>query len=43
MEETHEQHKLHGFLQCAIYVSIALEASLFIYKEAPFWGFFIDK
>jgi hypothetical protein len=40
MEETHEQHKLHGFMQCAIYVSIALEASIFIYKDAPFWGFF---
>jgi len=40
MEETHEQHKLHGFLQCSIYFSIALEASIFIYKEAPFWGFF---
>jgi len=46
MEETHEQHKLHGFLQCAIYLSIALEAVIFIYKDAPFWGFFnkpIDK
>jgi len=46
MEETHEQHKLHGFLQCAIYVSIALEAVIFVYKDAPFWGFFnqpIDK
>ncbi|WP_184549847.1 type IV secretion system DNA-binding domain-containing protein [Mucilaginibacter sp. FT3.2] len=46
MEETHEQHKLHGFLQCAIYFSIALEASIFIYKQAPFWGFFftaLDK
>ena len=42
MEETHEQHKLHGFLQCAIYVSIALEASIFIYKQAPFWGFFYE-
>jgi len=40
MEETREQQKLHGFLQCGIYVSIALEASLFIYKQAPFWGFF---
>ncbi len=40
MEETHEQHKLHGFLQCAIYLSIALEAVIFIYKDAPFWGFF---
>jgi hypothetical protein len=46
MEETHEQHKLHGFMQCAIYLSIALEAIIFIYKDAPFWGFFtnpIDK
>jgi hypothetical protein len=46
MEETHEQHKLHGFLQCGIYASIALEASIFIYKKAPFWGFFhepLDK
>lgn len=46
MEETHEQHKLHGFLQCLIYVSVALEAAIFVYKEAPFWGFFygpIDK
>jgi hypothetical protein len=40
MEETHEQHKLHGFMQCAIYISIALEASIFIYLKAPFWGFF---
>ena len=40
MEETHEQHKLHGFMQCFIYVSIALEAAIFIYKDAPFWGFF---
>ena len=46
MEETHEQHKLHGFMQCAIYISIALEASMFIYLKAPFWGFFsnaLDK
>lgn len=46
MEETREQQKLHGFLQCAIYVSIALEASIFVYKQAPFWGFFagaLDK
>jgi hypothetical protein len=46
MEETHEQHKLHGFMQCAIYISIALEASIFIYLKAPFWGFFsnaLDK
>ncbi|MBS1504190.1 MAG: type IV secretory system conjugative DNA transfer family protein, partial [Bacteroidetes bacterium] len=46
MEETHEQHKLHGFMQCAIYVTVALEAAVFVYKEAPFWGFFakpLDK
>jgi hypothetical protein len=42
MEETRDQQKLHGFLQCAIYVSIALEASVFIYKQAPFWGFFYE-
>src|ERR1700755_2358047 len=40
MEETHEQHKLHGFMQCLIYLSIALEADIFVYKVAPFWGFF---
>jgi len=40
MEETHEQHKLHGFMQCAIYVTIALEAAIFVYKQALFWGFF---
>src|ERR1700761_7276347 len=46
MEETHEQHKLHGFMQCLIYVSIALETAIFVYKQAPFWGFFygaLDK
>lgn len=40
MEETHEQHKLHGFMQCLIYLSIALEAAIFVYLKAPFWGFF---
>ena len=46
MEETHEQHKLHDFMQCLVYVSIALEAAIFVYKQAPFWGFFygaLDK
>src|SRR6202012_6007647 len=42
MEETREQQKLHGFLQCGIYLSVALEAVIFIYLKAPFWGFF-DK
>ncbi|MDB5143362.1 MAG: Type secretion-system coupling protein DNA-binding domain protein [Mucilaginibacter sp.] len=41
MEETREQQKLHGFLQCAIYLSILLEAAVFIYRDAPFWGVFI--
>lgn len=40
MEETREQQKLHGFLQSGIYVSIILEAAIFIYKDAPFWGIF---
>ena len=40
MEETHAQQKLHGFMQCLIYLSIALEAAIFVYKQAPFWGLF---
>jgi hypothetical protein len=40
MEETREQQRLHGFLQCAIYLSILLEAAIFIYHDAPFWGVF---
>src|ERR1700761_4409188 len=40
MEETREQQKLHGFLQCGIYLSVALEAAIFVYLKAPFWGFF---
>ncbi|MFD2146305.1 hypothetical protein [Mucilaginibacter antarcticus] len=46
MEETREQQKLHGFLQCAIYISIGIEAAIFIYHDAPFWGIFftpLDK
>jgi hypothetical protein len=42
MEETREQQKLHGFMQCGIYISILLEASVFVYHKAPFWGFFIS-
>jgi hypothetical protein len=42
MEETREQQKLHGFLQCGIYFSILLEAAVFIYSKAPFWGLFIS-
>ena len=40
MEESHEQQKLHGFMQCLIYVSIMLEISIFIYIDAHFWGVF---
>lgn len=40
MEETREQQKLHGFLQCLIYVTVALEAAVFIYIRAPIWGIF---
>jgi hypothetical protein len=40
MEETREQQKLHGFLQCAIYLLIALEIAINQYLKAPYWGFF---
>ncbi|TSJ39705.1 type IV secretory system conjugative DNA transfer family protein [Mucilaginibacter corticis] len=40
MEETRDQQKLHGFLQCCVYLSIALEACIFIYQAAPVWGIF---
>lgn len=46
MEETHEQQKLHGFLQCLIYFSLVMEAALFIYQGLPVWGVFghvLDK
>lgn len=46
MEETREQQRLHGFLQCLIYVSIAIEFCVFIYPQAPGWGVFahaLDK
>jgi hypothetical protein len=42
MEETREQQKLHGFLQCGIYISILLEAAIFVYRDAPVWGIFHD-
>src|SRR4051812_5084794 len=46
MEETREQQKLHGFMQAAIYLSVLLEVVIFVYRKAPFWGFFftpLDK
>ena len=42
MEETREQQKLHGFLQCGIYLSVLLEAAVFIYLNAPLWGVFFN-
>ena len=42
MEETREMQKLHGFLQCTIYMMLALEAAIFVYLKAPIWGFFYD-
>ncbi len=41
MEETREMQKLHGFLQCAIYMLVVLEAVIFVYIKAPFWGLFV--
>lgn len=46
MEESRSQQQLHSFLRCAIYLSILLEAAIFIYHAAPFWGVFatpLDK
>lgn len=40
MEDSREMQKLHGFLQCSIYVMVALEAAIFVYLKAPVWGFF---
>ncbi|RYE26955.1 MAG: type IV secretory system conjugative DNA transfer family protein [Sphingobacteriaceae bacterium] len=40
MEETKEQHSLHGFLQVLIYFNIIFEFCLFVYFNAPFWGGF---
>ena len=40
MEETKEMQKLHGFLQCTIYMMAALEAAIFIFIDARLWGIF---
>lgn len=40
MEETRDQQKLHGFLQCLIYIMVALEVAIFVYIRAPIWGIF---
>jgi len=38
MEESKEIQKLHGFIQCMIYFSLALEFMLFIYIDSPGFG-----
>jgi hypothetical protein len=40
MEETQVQHKLHGFLQCTIYLMVIIEILIFVYAKAPFLGLF---
>ncbi|WEA01718.1 type IV secretion system DNA-binding domain-containing protein [Mucilaginibacter sp. SJ] len=42
MEETREQQKLHNFLRAAIYISVMIEAAVFIYRDLPQWGIFSD-
>lgn len=46
MEETREIQKLHGFLQCTIYLMVIFEIIIFVFAEAPFLGLFsfiVDK
>lgn len=40
MDETREQQKLHGFLQCTIYAMVTLEVAIFVYINTPVWGIF---
>jgi hypothetical protein len=40
MEETRDQQKLHGFLQCLIYIMVALEVAIFVFIRSPVWGIF---
>ncbi|NQX54479.1 type IV secretion system DNA-binding domain-containing protein [Pedobacter panaciterrae] len=46
MEESREIQKLHGFLQCTIYLMVIAEIMIFVYSRAPFLGLFsfvVDK
>nr|WP_068890432.1 type IV secretion system DNA-binding domain-containing protein [Pedobacter panaciterrae] len=46
MEESREIQKLHGFLQCTIYLMVITEIMIFVYAKAPFLGLFsyvVDK
>lgn len=40
MEESREIQKLHGFLQCTIYLMVITEIMIFVYSKAPFLGLF---
>ncbi|NRF37537.1 type IV secretion system DNA-binding domain-containing protein [Pedobacter foliorum] len=40
MEESREIQKLHGFLQCTIYLMVLTEIMIFVYAKAPFLGLF---
>ena len=40
MEESREIQKLHGFLQCTIYLMVVTEIMIFVYAKAPFLGLF---
>lgn len=40
MEESREMQKLHGFLQCTIYLMVITEIMIFVYSKAPFLGLF---
>jgi len=46
MEESREIQKLHGFLQCAIYLMVICEIMIYVYAKAPFLGllsYVVDK
>jgi hypothetical protein len=40
MEESREIQKLHGFLQCTIYLMVIVEIVIYVYAKAPFLGLF---
>jgi hypothetical protein len=40
MDESREIQKLHGFLQCTIYLMVLTEIMIFVYAKAPFLGLF---
>ena len=38
MDESREIQKLHGLLQCTIYLMVLVEIMIFVYAKAPFLG-----